>query len=95
MSGTVGRVWQTVLTCFVLAAPVSALAAGTPAGTIVDNVATIDFTMSGSARQMTTNTVTFSVDERLDVVTTLVSPQILVVANDVNRAILFTSHQYR
>lgn len=88
--GTVRRVWQAALMWLALATPMSALALGTPAGTVVDNAATVDFTMSGSARQMTTNTVTFSVDERIDVVTTLVSSQIPVVANDVNRAILFT-----
>jgi len=69
---------------------VSALAAGTAVGTSIVNSATVDFNLGGSPLTITSNTTTVTVDERLDVVVTLQSGQVLVAPNDLNQAILFT-----
>jgi len=77
--------------CVVLvtvAAPVRA--AGTRAGTPIDNTASVDFEVAGTPGTVDSNTVTFRVAERLDVVVTLQSPAVTVTPNDVDRALLFT-----
>ena len=68
----------------------SAFAAGTPAGTVISNTASVDFDLGGSALSLNSNTVTVTVVERIDVVTTLRSPQILVSPGDTGQAALFT-----
>jgi len=50
----------------------------------------VDFELSGFAYTRQSNTASIMVIERLDVIVTLQSPQILVSANDVNQAVLFT-----
>lgn len=67
-----------------------AFGAGTPAGTAIDNTATVDFEINGSAASQSSNTVTLTVDERLDVAITVLSPQVLVAAGDAGRGLLFT-----
>jgi uncharacterized repeat protein (TIGR01451 family) len=68
----------------------SVLALGTPAGTPIENTATVSFDLAGTPLSMTSNTTTVTVAERIDVMTTLRSSQILVAADDVDRALLFT-----
>jgi len=68
----------------------SVFAAGTAVGTAIVNSATVDFDLAGTPLTVTSNTTLITVDERLDVVVTLQSGQVLVSANDLNRAILFT-----
>jgi len=68
----------------------SAWAAGTAVGTSIDNTATVDFTLAGTPLTISSNTTSITVAERLDVVVTLQSGQVLVSANDVNQALLFT-----
>lgn len=68
----------------------SALAAGTAVGTTIQNTATVDFTLGGTPLTVSSNTTTIVVAERLDIVVTLQSGQVLVAANDVNQALLFT-----
>jgi len=68
----------------------SALAAGTAVGTTIQNTATVDFTLGGTPLTVSSNTTTIVVAERLDIVVTLQSGQVLVSANDVNQALLFT-----
>ena len=68
----------------------TAIAAGTAVGTPIVNSATVDFNLSGTPLSITSNTTLITVDERLDVVVTLQSGQVLVSANDVNQALLFT-----
>ena len=68
----------------------NANAAGTPAGTIIDNVAQVSFDLAGSNITLDSTTATLTVDERIDVVVTLLSPQIQVNAGDVDRALLFS-----
>lgn len=64
-------------------------AAGTAAGTVIDNTAQVSFDVGGTSLSLDSNTVSITVDERIDVVVTLQSPQILVVAGDANRSLLF------
>jgi len=67
-----------------------AWAAGTAAGTVIDNTAQVDFDISGTNVTLISNTVSITVDERIDVVVTLQSPQLLVNAGAVDRSLLFT-----
>lgn len=67
----------------------SSLAAGTAAGTVIDNTAQVSFDIGGTSLSLNSNTVSITVDERIDVVVTLQSPQILVAAGDTNRSLLF------
>ncbi len=85
-----GLLQGTALTGLLLAISGSALAAGTAVGTAIENTATVDFTLGGTPLTVISNTTTIVVAERLDVVVTLQSGQVLVSANDVNQALLFT-----
>ena len=80
----------TLCLCAILALSSKADAAGTPAGTVITNTATITFDLAGTPLSLDSNTTTITVVERLDVSVTLQSPQTLVAANDTNRALLFT-----
>ena len=74
----------------IFACSACALAAGTPAGTIIQNTATVQFDLAGTPLSLQSNTTTVVVAERIDVVVTRQSPQVLVAPNDTGRAILFT-----
>ncbi len=74
--------------CCVLCSP--ALAAGTAVGTVIENTANISYELAGTPLALQSNTTTIVVAERINVTTTLQSPQTLVSANDTNRALLFT-----
>lgn len=74
--------------CFVLTSPVSA--AGTAVGTVIENTANISFDLAGTPLVAQSNTTTIVVAERINVTTTLQSPQTLVSANDTDQALLFT-----
>lgn len=67
-----------------------ALAAGTAVGTLIENTASVDYTQAGVPQTSTSNTVSFLVAERIDVVVTLRSGQVVVGPGDVDRALLFT-----
>lgn len=77
-----------LLTLAFAAAP--AWTAGTPAGTVIDNTATISFESGGATLSQDSNTVSITVLERIDVDVTLQSGQVLVAPNDSNRSLLFT-----
>ncbi len=64
--------------------------AGTPAGTVIDNMASVSFDLAGTPLTVDSNVSSITVQERIDVVVILQSPQIQVAANDTNRALLFT-----
>ena len=64
--------------------------AGTPVGTVIENTASISFDLAGSTTTVQTNTTSLTVVERVDVIVTLQSGQVLVAANDTDRALLFT-----
>lgn len=59
------RLMLLVLLAFVLHKP--ALAVGTTAGIDISNTATVDYSIAGSSDSVNSNTVTFRVDEKLDV----------------------------
>ena len=67
-----------------------ALAIGTAVGTIIENTATVDFVFVNSAERVVSNTITFRVAERIDVVVTPQSGQVVVLPNSTARSLLFT-----
>lgn len=85
------RCWlqQMVATVTLLMTGFSAMAAGTPVGTVIQNAATVDFDLGGTPITLTSNTTSITVAEIIDVVVTLQSAQVQVSAGDTTRAILF------
>ena len=73
-----------------LFAVLPAWSAGTAAGTVIDNVASVNFDLGGVNITQVSNTTTVTVVERIDVVVTLQSGQVLVAASDTDRSLLFT-----
>lgn len=69
--------------------PLSALAEGTPAGTDIQNTATVDYTLGGSPVTAVSNTDTVRVAEILDVVVTVSSPVVTVLAGATQEELLF------
>jgi uncharacterized repeat protein (TIGR01451 family) len=67
-----------------------ACADGTAAGTVIDNTAQVDFDLAGTRISLNSNTVSVLVDERIDVLVTLLSPQTQVNAGDLDRSLLFS-----
>jgi len=76
--------------CLFVLAPGLTAAEGTPAGTVVDNLATVSFDIAGEAGVVDSNLVTFNVLERLDVVAVLQSPQVAVASGETDASLLFT-----
>lgn len=74
-------------TCAIFAG--DALAVGTPAGTSISNQAQVSYTLNGTPASGVSNTVTFDVDEILDLNITLQSSTVTVVPGDVGRVLLF------
>ena len=68
----------------------AALAEGTPAGTLIENTATLSFELDGNPATITSNTTSFTVVELVDLAVTLQSPQTLVSADDTNQSLLFS-----
>jgi uncharacterized repeat protein (TIGR01451 family) len=67
----------------------TSVAAGTAAGTVIDNTAQVTYDTGGTSISLDSNTASITVDERIDVVVTLQSPQIPVAPGDTNRGLLF------
>jgi uncharacterized repeat protein (TIGR01451 family) len=65
-------------------------AVGTPVGTVIQSTATVEFDLAGTPVSLQSNVATITVIERIDVIVTRQSPQILVAPGDTGRAILFT-----
>ena len=80
---------QALHALLLLLAPATVLGAGTPAGTLIENTATMTFDLNGSQVTLQSNTATITVQEIVDVDVTVQSGQVLVAANDSNRALLF------
>jgi uncharacterized repeat protein (TIGR01451 family) len=59
------------------------------AGTVIDSTAQISFDVGGTTLSLNSNIVSITVAERIDVVVTLQSPQVLVAPGDTNRGLLF------
>lgn len=67
-----------------------AWSAGTAAGTVISNTATVDFLLGGTPVTQTSNVANITVVERLDVVVTLQSGQVIVAPGETDRSLLFT-----
>lgn len=65
-------------------------AVGTAVGTTIENTANITYDLAGTPLAIQSNTTVIVVAERINVTTTLQSPQTLVAPNDTDRALLFT-----
>lgn len=76
--------------CAICALPATASAAGTAVGTLIENTASVDFTQLGAPQTTNSNTVSFLVAERIDVVVTLRSGQVTVLPGAAAQALLFT-----
>lgn len=76
--------------CAICAFAQNAFAEGTRVGTVIENTASIDFDLAGTPLTVQSNTTTIVVAERINVVTTLQSPQALVSPSDASQALLFT-----
>ncbi len=85
-----GFLWQIAAAAFLFAWAAPAWTAGTAVGTSIVNTATVDYDLGGTPLSVSSNTTTITVAERLDVIVTLQSGQVLVQPSDVNRALLFT-----
>ena len=90
LAASLARAGMALCVCVCLAFGTTAMAAGTPVGTIIENTATVEFDLAGTPVTLQSNTTTITVVERIDVVVALQSPQQLVAPNDTNRALLFT-----
>ncbi|MEN7343797.1 MAG: DUF11 domain-containing protein [Pseudomonadota bacterium] len=75
---------------FLGVAPSTANAEGTIAGTDISNTASVTFDVEGTTLTQSSNTVTITVDETLDVAVVLQSPQIAVAPADTDRVLVFT-----
>ena len=67
-----------------------AWSAGTAAGTVISNTATVDFLLGGTPVTQTSNIASITVVERVDVVVTLQSGQVIVAPGETDRSLLFT-----
>jgi len=76
--------------CAICVLPGTASAAGTAVGTLIENTASVDFTQLGVQQSTNSNTVSFVVAERIDVVVTLRSGQVAVLPGATAQALLFT-----
>lgn len=65
------------------------LAAGTPAGTIIENAVQVSFDLGGSAQTVDSNTTSITVAERIDVSVIPLSPQAFVSPRTSNSSLLF------
>ena len=84
--------WTRRILTISLACAISApsWAVGTAVGTQIENTATVSYDLAGTPLTATSNTTVVTVAERINVTTTLQSPQVLVSPSDAARAILFT-----
>jgi uncharacterized repeat protein (TIGR01451 family) len=73
-----------------LGTPFLAQAAGTPAGTSIQNTAQVSYSVGSSTLTATSNTSTIQVAERLDAVLTLASPTVQVSPGATAKALVFT-----
>lgn len=79
-----------VVLCWCGAAQAACPAACTPAGTTITNVATVNYTVAGTAFSQSTNPASFRVDELIGVVVTGPAAPLSVNTPDTNRVLAFT-----
>ena len=84
------RILRLVAAVFLISVSTPAFAAGTPVGTVIDNMAQVNFEIAGTPITQNSNVSSITVQERIDVVVVLQSPQVQVATNDTDRDLLFT-----
>lgn len=81
---------KTTLACLILLCAAHGLRAeGVPAGTLIENTATVTFELDGTPTTVTSNTTALTVAELIDVAVSLLGSQRLVSADTEDQAILF------
>jgi len=83
------RLWQIVVVTLTAALPFGARAAGTAAGTTIQNTATVNFSVAGTPASTNSNATSVTVAEILNVSVTLQSPTVTTVAGATNKALVF------
>lgn len=79
-----------LLSAVALCSSAAVQAEGTPAGTIIENTAVVEFDVNGSPESVSSNAVSIAVDERIDVVMTVQTSQVIAAAGDSAPPVLFT-----
>jgi uncharacterized repeat protein (TIGR01451 family) len=74
----------------VVGAPLASHAAGTPAGTSIQNTAQVSYTLGSATVTATSNTSSVTVAEILDAVLTIAAPTVQVSAGASNEELVFT-----
>lgn len=82
--------WWSVAGLAVVGAPLASHAAGTPAGTSIQNTAQVSYTLGSSTVTATSNTSSVTVAEILDAVLTIAAPTVQVSPGATNEELVFT-----
>jgi uncharacterized repeat protein (TIGR01451 family) len=82
--------WWSVAGLAVLGAPLASHAAGTPAGTSIQNTAQVSYTLGSSTVTASSNTSSVTVAEILDAVLTIAAPTVQVSAGATTQELVFT-----
>jgi uncharacterized repeat protein (TIGR01451 family) len=82
--------WWSVAGLAVVGAPLASHAAGTPAGTSIQNTAQVSYTLGSSTVTASSNTSSVTVAEILDAVLTIATPTVQVSAGVTTEELVFT-----
>jgi uncharacterized repeat protein (TIGR01451 family) len=82
--------WWSVAGLAVAGAPLASHAAGTPAGTSIQNTAQVSYTLGSTPVTATSNTSSVTVAEILDAVLTIAAPTVQVSTGATNEELVFT-----
>jgi uncharacterized repeat protein (TIGR01451 family) len=82
--------WWSVAGLAVVGAPLASHAAGTPAGTSIQNTAQVSYTLGSSTVTASSNTSSVTVAEILDAVLTIAAPTVQVSAGATTQELVFT-----
>jgi uncharacterized repeat protein (TIGR01451 family) len=82
--------WWSVAGLAVMGAPLVSHAAGTPAGTSIQNTAQVSYTLGSSTVTASSNTSSVTVAEILDAVLTIAAPTVQVSAGATTEELVFT-----
>ena len=80
---------QTLTAVGMALAPLAAQAVGTPAGTAIENTATVSFSIGGTPASVNSNTSTLAVAEIVDLSVTLQSPTVSATAGSADVPLVF------
>jgi len=82
--------WWSIAGLAVVGAPLASHAAGTPAGTSIQNTAQVSYTLGSSTVTASSNTSSVTVAEILDAVLTIAAPTVQVSAGATTEELVFT-----